>query len=111
MEQMSLQKPIYNKMHSFCALKTASTEKKFYDKIFVGTFQNSFAGHEATLKFLLKSGMDVNVKDYFGNTALHLTCSAGYMNLVKLLVENEANITAATNFGFTPSLSAVSKGE
>lgn len=109
---MSLQKPIYNKMHSFCALKTASTEKKFYDKIFVGTFQNSFAGHEATLKFLLKSGMDVNVKDYFGNTALHLTCSAGYMNLVKLLVDkNGANITAVTNFGFTPLLSAVSKGE
>lgn len=55
--------------------------------------------------------MDVNVKDYFGNTALHLTCSAGYINLVKnLLLDYGANITAANNFGLTPRDIAMKKG-
>ena len=50
---------------------------------------------------LLKAKIDVNVRDSQGRTALHLACSYGHVDTVKLLLNNNANVTLAALDGTT----------
>ena len=56
-------------------------------------------------KFLIDQGADVNARDRFGYTPLHLYCSKfhlGVQELVKALLENGADVNARDNYGNTP---------
>ena len=55
-----------------------------------------------TIKLLLKEGAGVNIKDLYGDTPLHFSCSYGNIEIVKLFIEKGANIYSKNNEGITP---------
>ena len=57
----------------------------------------SSQGFQKTVKFLLKNGADVNFKDIYGRTSLHMASFSGHLNVVKLLVEEGKADVCATN--------------
>ncbi|RMC11749.1 hypothetical protein DUI87_11873 [Hirundo rustica rustica] len=50
----------------------------------------------------LKNGVDINISNQKGNTALHIASLAGQAEVVKVLVTNRANVNAQSQNGFTP---------
>ena len=46
--------------------------------------------------------MDINVGDYDSRTPLHLSVSAGHIDVVKHLIESGANINCRDRWGATP---------
>jgi ankyrin repeat protein len=70
--------------------------------------ENGMGGVEAALQ----GGADVNTKDKFGFTALHLAIKNKKGEVAKRLIEVEGiDLDARTNKGFTPMLIAAWKGE
>ena len=64
------------------------------------------------INFLLQNKLvDVNARDTFGRTALHYACSAGQLELVKVLIENGADVNQKNNGGETPLIKACAFGE
>lgn len=70
------------------------------------------AGHINMVRFLISQGADVHCILYQqGETLLHIAAKQGYLDIVKLLSqENNADINAETTSGMTPLNIAVSKG-
>lgn len=62
--------------------------------------------HTLVCDWLIRSGVNVNQRDANGSTALHKACRAGNPETVKLLLQNGADITIASNHGFTPVMEA-----
>ncbi len=58
-------------------------------------------GNVEKLSALLKKGMNPNLKDKGGNTALHYASSSGYLGMVELLIKEGANIRITNNSGDT----------
>ena len=54
--------------------------------------------------------IDINVPIVDGETGLHLASMNGHLNIVKCLIEANANIEAKDNNGYTPLLLACQKG-
>ena len=65
------------------------------------------ASHAA--KVLIKDGEDLEAKDSFGQTPLHCACATktNSKNIVKILLENGANVNSVGRHGFTPIFLAV----
>ncbi|XP_047146554.1 ankyrin repeat domain-containing protein 13C isoform X2 [Hydra vulgaris] len=64
-----------------------------------------------TLKLQLKSGVyDINQKDIFGNTPLHLAVMLGFVECAKIITEHNADTSIKNNDGWTPLAEAVSYG-
>jgi len=58
-------------------------------------------------KELIKKGVDVNYQDESsGSTALILSCQYGFLDMVKFLVENKADINLQAKNGYTPLIAA-----
>ena len=60
-------------------------------------------GDYTLVKLMLQNGIDANVKDADGNTALHLAAASKDLLSVKLLVEAGADLTARDKNGKTPA--------
>ena len=63
-----------------------------------------YAANEGDLdgiKELLDSGVDVNFRDIDDRTALHVAACQGFSNVVKLLIENEAQVDPKDRWGST----------
>lgn len=58
------------------------------------------------IEYLLKKGASVNLKDHDGLSCLHLACSLGLDNVVRLLFKYNANKEAVDKNGNTPLLTA-----
>jgi ankyrin repeat protein len=56
----------------------------------------------ASTRALLVGGADINARDRLGQTALHGAAFRGWTDLVKLLAESGADLTAADLNGYTP---------
>lgn len=54
------------------------------------------------MKRILANGVDVNIKDKYGNTPLHFALEYGTYDSVLFLLENGADIEAKNNRGVTP---------
>jgi ankyrin repeat protein len=54
------------------------------------------------VELLLDSGADVNLLNFFNETALHLACREGNLAIVKLLVEHEADLDIINKRGKRP---------
>lgn len=59
---------------------------------------------------MLEKGMDVNIIDYFGRTALILAMKKGHKEIVNRLVESTPNINIIDNFGNTALIRASRRG-
>ncbi|XP_062382362.1 ankyrin repeat domain-containing protein 22 [Sardina pilchardus] len=57
--------------------------------------------NEDLMKLVLSSKVDVNAKDYRGNTALHYACQRKSHTIVPLLLEKEADVSIKNNKGET----------
>ncbi|XP_064606992.1 ankyrin repeat domain-containing protein 66-like isoform X2 [Liolophura sinensis] len=71
-------------------------------------------GDYDTLEECVKSGkFDVNLKDVEWNnrTALHWACAKGYVECIRLLLDNGAKGTARTDTGWTPAHCAAETGK
>ncbi|EQB52672.1 hypothetical protein CGLO_07683 [Colletotrichum gloeosporioides Cg-14] len=53
-------------------------------------------GHTKIVKLLIANGADVNLKDPFDRTALHMAASGGYVEIVQLLLDANAEVNAMT---------------
>ncbi|WP_179947520.1 ankyrin repeat domain-containing protein, partial [Wolbachia endosymbiont of Cylisticus convexus] len=53
---------------------------------------------------------DVNAKNIYGETPLHLAARSGYLNVVEKLIEKGANVNAKNSNGKTPLHYAAEKG-
>ena len=62
------------------------------------------------MKLLLDRGADINVKDKYGKTALHLAASCGYKAKAQLLLDRGADISATDNDSLTALQIAVKQG-
>ena len=68
----------------------------------------SYRGDEATVRQILAAGVDKNVRDDFGDTALHVAILQPNINIVKILLENGFDPNAKTiRNGYTPLHNAV----
>jgi hypothetical protein len=66
-------------------------------------------GDAVTVKQLLDSGVDVNTKFRYNATAIFFACDAGNVEVVKVLLDHNADLTLKDTFyGFTPLMLAVS---
>lgn len=68
----------------------------------VGNFLfHASKGDVAAIQNLLDQGMLVDEADYDGRTALHLAASEGHTSVVKLLLENKADVNPIDRRGDT----------
>ncbi|CAL8284143.1 unnamed protein product [Merluccius merluccius] len=66
--------------------------------------------NEKLMKMVLSSSVDVNAKDYKGNTSLHYVSQRKSHKLVPLLLERQADTAAKNNMGDT-ALDIANKGK
>ena len=76
----------------------------------------SLSGHKWDIaEFLINEGIDINLKDSGGNTALHYLCNNNSMDydallkLIKMLLDKGANINMQNKKGHTPLINATAK--
>ena len=50
---------------------------------------------------------NINVKNTFGKTPLHISCFNGHLDAINILIKNGAELNAKTSNGFTPLMMAV----
>ena len=61
---------------------------------------------------MVNKGADVNVKDTYGQTPLHLAASKGQIKVIRCLIENGANVNVTQETtGSTPLHRAASNGQ
>jgi len=60
------------------------------------------SGHYRASKMLIDARADLEVKDIYGSTSLHLAVDRQHNNCIDLLLKSKANINAVDNKGFTP---------
>ena len=64
-------------------------------------FSRARHGHFDDVRKALDCGMDVNTRDKYGNTLLHIACQNGNKRLLKMLLRSHAAIDAANKNGNT----------
>ena len=78
------------------------------DKLLLKACQNGQKG--VVLAFLKRGGINVNAVDEMGLAPLHYACKKGYRDIVKLLLEQEADVSLCSNESVTPLHMAVISG-
>ena len=71
----------------------------------------SKAGNSALVKRVLQTGVDINSKGSYGETALHLSSRAGHLAVVQLLVSKGASVDVRDRLGQTPCMLASERGK
>lgn len=64
-------------------------------------------GNVQRVRALLDAGVDVNVRNYKGQTALHCAAKAGFDQIVALLLDRGAEVNAKDDKGATPLATAL----
>jgi len=67
-------------------------------------------GDSLKIDALISQGIDINVRNANGSSALRLAASGGYMNAVQSLIAGGADVNAADNNGTTPLMAAAQAG-
>ena len=66
----------------------------------LGIFASIHIGDMSTVRNLHESGISIDVRNQWDNTALILACSKGHMEIVRFLVENDADVNARNIHGW-----------
>jgi len=79
----------------------------------VSALMSAVTSNDVTgVKFFSKAGRaTVNQKNIGGATALHIACREKNFEIVKILVENEADVNATDNEGWTPLMRGALAGD
>lgn len=67
-------------------------------------------GEQENVELFLKAGMDPEVTDHNGNTALMLAAMNGHVDTMKLLLEQGSEVNAKNNLGKTALFYAATNG-
>lgn len=78
------------------------------DKLFYNAVVRS---NNSMVKYFMKNGADVNVRDVNGVPAIYRAVSRGDSAMVKILLESPVDVNACTPAGDTPIYRAVSRGD
>ncbi|KAL8193974.1 hypothetical protein R6Q57_026216 [Mikania cordata] len=70
----------------------------------------AFNGDLSQIKNLIRTGADLNKKDYDGRSPLHLAASKGHLDITLFLIQNNVEVNISDNFGSTPLLEAIKNG-
>lgn len=62
-------------------------------------------------KYLIDCEVEIDWRDNWGNTALHIHANDGNIDLVRILLEHGADVNARNGFGATPLHSALRGGD
>ena len=54
------------------------------------------------IQLLLEAGADVNARNTYGQSAMHMAAAQGFADILDLLINNGGDIGAKTNTGWTP---------
>ena len=54
------------------------------------------------INIIIDSDIDVNIKDTYGNTVLHYAVLFRRLNVIMILLQNDANVSIKNNEGYTP---------
>ncbi|VAW74234.1 hypothetical protein MNBD_GAMMA12-3491 [hydrothermal vent metagenome] len=85
--------------------------KDDYDISSVNIQKPSFTTTQVTqLKLLTHSLKNVNMKDLFSNTLLHIAAEADNSNAIKILLQAKVNVRSVNSFGDTALILAVKNG-
>lgn len=76
-------------------------------------FAAVYRRHEEVVEFLLNKKVDVQSKNKYGNTPLHVACASGFGSdaIIKLLLANGAKCDVRNNTGETPAHYAAHSGQ
>ena len=74
----------------------------FFDLLEEGALALGGAGNVDVVKLFVAAGMDVDAKDRYGQTALHVAAGRGRLDIVKFLKCAGANLEARDAAGYTP---------
>ena len=70
--------------------------------------ENCYPDRVHVVRELLEAGVDMEARDFYGNTALIMASSHGYPDVVRVLLEAGADKEAKNNNGYT-ALTAASR--
>lgn len=60
-------------------------------------------GYKEIVEALIENGADINIKGYFGYTALHEACRKNNIDIVNILIKNGADVNIKSGrYGFMP---------
>ena len=62
------------------------------------------------IREILESGVDINAKNNWGDTALHIASREGHTDIVAMLLEKGADVNAKSDGGYTALISASESG-
>ena len=101
-----------NRSVAECLLKIARNPVKIIDNEGATLLHKAAWGNLPELaKLLLEEyGFDLETKDYYGRTALHVAAYQGNTRFLKYLLEKSANVNAIDNEGKTPIFSGTYDG-
>jgi ankyrin repeat protein len=66
--------------------------------------------HRGTVELLLQHKADVDARDSYGATPIHIAIISGNSEMVRLLLTHGADVNASNNYGWTPLHSAAVSG-
>jgi len=78
------------------------------DKLLLTACKNGQKG--VVMAFLKKDGINVNAVDEIGFSPLHYACKRGYRDIIKLLLDKDADVNLISNESITPLHMAVTSG-
>jgi glutaminase len=95
--------------HNFDVSDVLDAKKKRSEQI-VQFFYACFENDIMIVRKMIRLGMDINLADYDGRTAMHIACSEGNYETVQLLLQHRASFALKDRWGKTALDNAVEGG-
>lgn len=89
----------------------ATVAQTYKDESLTPLMEAAGKGDSRTVQQLIAEGVDINLGNKRGETAIYIACEASHTEVVKLLIQAKADVNIATTYGNeTPLIAAANKG-